>query len=98
MHRVTIPLIKERVAKHFGISIKEMEAQRRDQRVTLPRQVAMYIAWQLTGASLPQIAREFGKKDHTTAMYARDKINDMMDADEAFRNKIRSLIAQIQSE
>jgi chromosomal replication initiator protein len=98
MHRVTIPLIKERVAKFYGISIKEMEAQRRDQRVTLPRQIAMYIAWQLTGASLPQIAREFGKKDHTTAMYARDKIADLMDADEAFRNRVRSLIALIQSE
>jgi chromosomal replication initiator protein len=98
MHRVTIPLIKERVAKFFGISTKEMGAQRRDQRVTLPRQIAMYIAWQLTGASLPQIAREFGKKDHTTAMYARDKIADMMDADEAFRNRIRTLIALIQSD
>jgi chromosomal replication initiator protein len=98
MHRVTIPLIKERVSKFFGISIKEMEAQRRDQRVTMPRQVAMYIAWQLTGASLPQIAREFGKKDHTTAMYARDKIADMMDADEAFRNRVRTLIAQVQSD
>lgn len=98
MHRVTIPLIKDRVSKFFGISIKEMEAQRRDQRVTLPRQVAMYIAWQLTGASLPQIAREFGKKDHTTAMYARDKIADMMDADEAFRNRVRTLIAQVQSD
>jgi chromosomal replication initiator protein len=96
--RVTIPLIKDRVAKFYGISIKEMEAQRRDQRVTLPRQIAMYIAWQLTGASLPQIAREFGKKDHTTAMYARDKIADLMDADEAFRNRVRSLIAIIQSE
>jgi chromosomal replication initiator protein len=98
MHRVTIPLIKDKVSKFFGISIKEMEAQRRDQRVTLPRQVAMYIAWQLTGASLPQIAREFGKKDHTTAMYARDKIADLMDADEAFRNRVRTLIAQVQSD
>jgi chromosomal replication initiator protein len=98
MHRVTIPLIKDKVSKFFGISIKEMEAQRRDQRVTMPRQVAMYIAWQLTGASLPQIAREFGKKDHTTAMYARDKIADLMDADEAFRNRVRTLIAQVQSD
>jgi chromosomal replication initiator protein len=98
MHRVTIPLIKERVAKQYGISVKELEAQRRDQRVTLPRQIAMYIAWQLTGSSLPQIARDFGKKDHTTAMYARDKIADMMEADEAFRNKVRTLVAQIQSE
>ena len=98
MHRVTIPLIKDKVSKFFGISVKEMEAQRRDQRVTLPRQVAMYIAWQLTGASLPQIAREFGKKDHTTAMYARDKIADLMDSDEAFRNRVRTLLAQIQSD
>ena len=98
MHRVTIPLIKDKVSKFFGISIKEMEAQRRDQRVTMPRQVAMYIAWQLTGASLPQIAREFGKKDHTTAMYARDKIADLMDSDEAFRNRVRTLIAQVQSD
>jgi chromosomal replication initiator protein len=98
MHRVTIPLIKDKVAKFYGISIKEMEAQRRDQRVTLPRQIAMYISWQLTGASLPQIAREFGKKDHTTAMYARDKIADLMDADEAFRIRLRTLIAQIQTE
>jgi chromosomal replication initiator protein len=58
----------------------------------------MYISWQLTGASLPQIAREFGKKDHTTAMYARDKIADLMDSDEAFRNRIRALIGQIQTE
>ncbi len=97
IHRVSIPMIEERVAKFFGISIKEMEAQRRDQRVTMPRQVAMYISWQLTGASLPQIAREFGKKDHTTAMYARDKIADMMESDQAFRKRIRTLIAQVQS-
>jgi chromosomal replication initiator protein len=58
----------------------------------------MYIAWQLTGASLPQIAREFGKKDHTTAMYARDKIADLMDSDEAFRNRVRTLVAQVQSD
>lgn len=96
IQRVSIPLIKERVAKFYGISVKEMEAQRRDQRVTLPRQIAMYIAWQLTGASLPHIAREFGKKDHTTAMYARDKISDAMEADEAFRNRVRALISQIQ--
>ncbi len=44
----------------------------------------MYIATELTNYSLPQIAREFGKKDHTTVMYARDKINDLMERDEAY--------------
>ena len=98
MRRVTIASIKERVAKAHGLTVKELENQRRDQRLAAPRQLAMYIACELTDASLPQIAREFGKKDHTTVMYARDKIKDLMERDEAFRTKVRSLIATIQQE
>ncbi len=98
MHRVTIPLIKERVAKAHGLTVKEMDHQRRDQRLAAPRQIAMYIACELTDCSLPQIARDFGKKDHTTVMYARDKVKELMVRDEAYRNKVRSLIALCQSE
>jgi chromosomal replication initiator protein len=98
MHRITIPLIKERVAKTHGLSVKEMDNPRRDQRLAAPRHIAMYIAAELTDCSLPQIAREFGKKDHTTVMYARDKVKDLMERDEAYRNKVRSLIALCQSE
>jgi chromosomal replication initiator protein len=98
MHRITIPLIKERVAKMHGLSVKEMDNPRRDQRLAAPRHIAMYIAAELTDCSLPQIAREFGKKDHTTVMYARDKVKDLMERDEAYRNKVRSLIALCQSE
>ncbi|TAM75296.1 chromosomal replication initiator protein DnaA [bacterium] len=98
MRRVTIASIKERVAKAHGLTVKELENQRRDQRLAFPRQLAMFIACELTDASLPQIAREFGKKDHTTVMYARDKIKDMMERDEAYRSKVRSLIATIQQE
>src|SRR5450755_3219598 len=71
IHRITIPLIKERVAKAHGLSVKEMDNPRRDQRFAAPRHIAMYIAAELTDCSLPHIAREFGKKDHTTVMYAR---------------------------
>lgn len=98
MRRVTIASIKERVAKAHGLTVKELENQRRDQRLAAPRQLAMFIACELTDASLPQIAREFGKKDHTTVMYARDKIKDIMERDEAYRSKVRSLIATIQQE
>jgi len=98
MHRITIPLIKERVAKAHGLSVKEMDNPRRDQRLAVPRHIAMYIAAELTDCSLPQIARDFGKKDHTTVMYARDKVKDLMTRDEAYRNKVRSLIALCQSE
>jgi chromosomal replication initiator protein len=95
--RVTIAKIKETVAGAHGLTVKEMDTGRRDQRLAAPRQIAMFIACMLTNYSLPHIAREFGKKDHTTVMYARDKIKDQMERDEAYRNKIRQLMAMCQS-
>jgi chromosomal replication initiator protein len=97
LQRITIAKIKETVASAHGLTVKEMDNGRRDQRLAAPRQMAMYIATELTNYSLPQIARDFGKKDHTTVMYARDKIKDTMQRDEAYRNKIRQLIAACQN-
>jgi chromosomal replication initiator protein len=98
LRRVTIGSIKEKVSKAHGLTVKEMDHQRRDQRLAAPRQIAMYISTELTDCSLPHIAREFNKKDHTTIMYARDKVKEQMQRDEAYRNKIRSLVALCQSE
>ncbi len=97
LQRITIGKIKETVASAHGLTVKEMDNGRRDQRLAMPRQIAMFIATELTNYSLPQIARDFGKKDHTTVMYARDKIKDQMQRDEAYRNKIRQLIAMCQN-
>lgn len=97
LYRITIAKIKETVSGAHGLTVKEMDNGRRDQRLAAPRQIAMYIATELTTYSLPQIAREFGKKDHTTVMYARDKIKEQMQRDEAYRNKIRQLIAMCQN-
>jgi chromosomal replication initiator protein len=96
--RITIGLIKERVARAHGLTVKEMDHQRRDQRLAAPRQIAMYLATELTDCSLPQIARDFAKKDHTTVMYARDKVKNQMATDEAYRNKVRALLALCQSD
>ena len=95
LRKVTIALIKEKVARFHGITLKELEGQRRDHRLTVPRQIAMYLACDLTNASLPQIAREFGKKDHTTVMYARNKVKDQMERDPEFRSKLKSVVATI---
>ena len=95
LRKVTITLIKEKVARFNGISLKELEGQRRDHRLTVPRQIAMFLACDLTNASLPQIAREFGKKDHTTVMYARDKVKQQMERDPEFRSKVKSVLATI---
>jgi chromosomal replication initiator protein len=58
----------------------------------------MYLAAELTDNSLPQIAREFQKKDHTTIMYARDRVKELMSADEVYRNRVRQLTALCQSD
>jgi chromosomal replication initiator protein len=97
LQRVTIAKIKETVADAYGLTVKEMDNGRRDQRLAGPRQIAMYIATTLTDYSLPQIARDFGKKDHTTIMYARDKIKDQIERDEAYRNKIVQLMKLCQT-
>jgi chromosomal replication initiator protein len=98
LRRVTIDTIKDKIAKAHGLTIKEMDNHRRDQRVAGPRQIAMFVCTELTDCSLPHIAREFNKKDHTTVMYARDKVKDQMQRDEAYRNKIRSLLALCQTD
>ncbi len=97
LQRVTIPRIKETVAAAHGLTVKEMDNPRRDQRLTAPRQIAMYIAHELTDHSFPSIARNFGKKDHTTAMYARKKVAEQMQVDEVYRNKIAQLISMCQA-
>ncbi len=98
LRRVTIASIKEKIAKAHGLTVKELDNHRRDQRVAAPRQIAMYVCTELTDCSLPHIAREFNKKDHTTVMYARDKVKEQMQRDEAYRNKIRSLVALCQND
>ncbi len=98
LRRVTITAIKEKVAKAHGLTVKEMDNHRRDQRVAAPRQIAMYVCTELTDCSLPHIAREFNKKDHTTVMYARDKVKEQMQRDEAYRNRIRQLVALCQND
>jgi len=95
LRKVTIALIKDKVARFHGITLKELEGQRRDHRLTVPRQIAMYLCCDLTNASLPQIAREFGKKDHTTVMYARNKVKEQMERDPEFRSKLKSVLATI---
>lgn len=95
LRRVTIASIKEKIAKAHGLTVKEMDNHRRDQRVAAPRQIAMYVCTELTDCSLPHIAREFNKKDHTTVMYARDKVKEQMERDPEFRSKVRSVLATI---
>ena len=63
---ITIEHIQRKVAEFFGIKLSDMRAKNRTKSVAFPRQVAMYLSRQLTHASLSEIGRAFGGKDHTT--------------------------------
>ena len=86
--RVTIEDIQKRVAEHFNIRLADMHSARRARAVARPRQVAMYLAKQLTSRSLPEIGRKFGGRDHTTVMHAVRKIEELRETDAAFAEDI----------
>ena len=86
--KITIDEIQRRVAEHFNIRLTDMHSPRRARVVARPRQVAMYLAKQLTQRSLPEIGRKFGGRDHTTVMHAVRKIDDLCQGDAGFAGEI----------
>ena len=68
-----------------------MSSARRARNVARPRQVAMYLAKQLTSRSLPEIGRRFGNRDHTTVMHAVSRIAELMQADGSFAEDVELL-------
>ncbi len=89
--RVTIEEIQRKVAEHYNIRLTDMSSPRRARAVARPRQVAMYLAKQLTSRSLPEIGRRFGNRDHTTVMHAVSRISELMQADAAFAEDVELL-------
>jgi chromosomal replication initiator protein len=72
--QVTIELIQKTVADHYKIKVADMYSKRRPVNISMPRQVAMYLAKELTQKSLPEIGELFGGRDHTTVLHAVRKI------------------------
>ncbi|MCK8785857.1 chromosomal replication initiator protein DnaA [Roseomonas sp. NAR14] len=89
--RVTIEEIQKRVAEHYHIRLTDMSSARRARNVARPRQVAMYLAKQLTARSLPEIGRRFGNRDHTTVMHAVSRVAELMQQDSAFAEDVELL-------
>lgn len=94
---VTIRLIQEEVARYFDLRVDEFKAKKRTKAVAHPRQIAMYIAREITDASLPKIGDEFGGRDHTTVMHACDKIIHDKNEDQQLNQTIQLLIKRIRS-
>lgn len=85
---VTVEEIQRRVAEHYNIKLADMSSPRRARQVSRPRQIAMYLAKQLTTKSLPDIGRSFGGRDHTTVMHAVKKVEELASGDISFAEDI----------
>lgn len=79
---VTVRDIARAASRVFDVSMIDLVSARRTTRIVLPRQIAMYLAREMTPASLPQIGRLFGNKDHTTVLHGWQKIKAMIGDDE----------------
>ncbi len=94
---VTIESVQKVVCEFYNISMADIKARRRTREIALPRQVAMYIAKQLTNISLQDIGNSFGGKDHATVLYACRQIEDKRGKDETFNRMIENLLQKIKT-
>ena len=79
--QISVDVIQKRVAAHYGVRVSEMFSARRARNIARPRQIAMYLAKNLTSLSYPEIGRQFGGRDHTTVMHAVKTIENLMKSD-----------------
>jgi chromosomal replication initiator protein len=94
--RSSLADIQTAACKHFELSPEELLSHSRAIRVAWPRQVAMYLARELTDESLPTIGRQFGGRDHTTVLHAWRKTEKQILADSATRQAVDTLRQQLQ--
>jgi chromosomal replication initiator protein len=92
---VSIDRIQELVCERFAVTLNELTGDRRSQNIVYPRQVAMYLARELTDSSLPKIGKEFGGRDHTTVIHATSKIARLIREDRSVYNLVQELTARI---
>ncbi len=95
---LSINHIKRKVCDYFGLSNTELCSKDRSKDVAFSRQVAMYLARELTNVSLPKIGENFGNRDHSTVMHACDKIKSMLQTDTQTMSVVNVLISNIKND
>jgi chromosomal replication initiator protein len=93
--RFTINDIQEIVSRFFNVSIQELQSKKRAKSIALARQIGIYLARTLTGHSLEELGAGFGGKDHTTIMYAVEKIKKRVQKDRQFKDIINRLVDEL---
>jgi chromosomal replication initiator protein len=96
--RITVQLVQKVVARSHNMSVQQLLERTRRHSIARPRQIAMFLACRMTHASLPDIGARFGGFDHTTVMYARDRVAALVDQDPAFRAEVETIARAIRRE
>lgn len=86
--QTTVESIQSGVARFFGVKVSDLTGPRRTRQVVVPRQIAMYLAREHTGLSLPEIGRSFGGRDHTTVLHAVRRVRSTRTKDASYRSRL----------
>lgn len=89
--QITIHDIQKVVGEHFDMKLEDFKAKKRTKAIAFPRQIAMFLARELTDFSLPKIGDEFGGRDHTTVIHAHEKIAKELQSDFTLRQTVEAL-------
>ncbi len=92
VRKISIEAIQRAVSEQFGMRVPELKQKNNSRAVVVPRQIAMYLAKQMTDASLPEIGRQFGGKHHTTVMHSIGKIDELRRTDKDLNRTINKLM------
>jgi len=93
--KLTSEQIIKAVARHFDVKVAALEGRSRSRTIARPRQIAMYLIREETGASLPQIGAMLGGRDHTTILYGCERIVDLIETDTSLRREVVTLRQQL---
>lgn len=88
---ISVEQIQKVVASHFNIKLSEMKSSKRVKALVVPRQIAMYLARQMTSCSYPEIGEKFGGKDHSTIIHAIKKIDKALEDDFRLRTTLDNI-------
>lgn len=95
--KITMELIQKKVADYFDIKPSDMKTKKRTRQVAYPRHIAMYLAREMTGLTLPDIGEHFGGRDHSTVIHACGKVESDLKKNQNVKNLLQKLMLDIKS-
>jgi chromosomal replication initiator protein len=94
-YRPTIERIQELVSAHYGLTVAKLTSASREQKIALPRQIAMYLCRELAKETFQATAEKFNKKDHTTVIAAVERVRTLLESDESVRAAVKALLSKL---